>query len=178
MRHAFLAFGLLLCPIGVSASTVEIIAWSALRPAEQSSRAEVMPNATTAIPSTDSLVWRNASQPIQLTGFMLPVDQQGDLVYEFILVPWAGACSHSPTPPPNQLVDVSLKKPFRISAIYQAVSITGLLQTGVEKAQLYIMDGTRVLTYGYRMKHASVVNAVRPNDPDVHAIPPGSFLSR
>lgn len=178
MRRAFLALGLLVCPVGASAVTVQTIAWSALRPAEQSSRAEITTTATSAMQSADSLVWRNASQPIELTGFMLPVDQDGDLVYEFILVPWAGACSHSPTPPPNQLVHVFPKEPFRISAMYQAVSITGSLRAGMDKSQLYIMDGTRVLTYGYSMEHASVEKATRLKDPDVQALPPGSLLSR
>jgi len=85
---------------------------------------------------------------------MLPVDRDGELVYEFILVPWAGACSHSASAPPNQMIHVYPKNPFRSTRIYQAVTVTGSLQPGLDKAQLFILDGTRTLTYGYSMRHA------------------------
>lgn len=44
---------------------------------------------------------------VRIPGYIVPLDEEG---MEFLLAPWVGACIHEPTPPPNQLVHVRLKK--------------------------------------------------------------------
>ncbi|MBB3399349.1 MULTISPECIES: DUF3299 domain-containing protein [unclassified Rhizobium] len=125
-----------------------------------------------------SLTWPINGPAVELTGFLLPIDQEGELVYEFMLVPWAGACSHGAAPPPNQMVHVFPAQPYRISRIYEPIVVSGRLKPGIDQAQLFIMDGRRVLTYGYSMTKADVVAANKLDDPDLRAIPPGNFLSK
>lgn len=155
----------------------EQISWSALRPANQPGRA-IQPPGIPAISSPEALVWRDETRLVQVTGFILPIDQEGDLVYEFMLVPWSGACSHGASPPPNQMIHVYPEKPFRSSRIYEAITVTGTLRPGLDKVQLFILDGTRVLTYGYNMSGAEVTKATKLSDPEIRALPPGSLLSR
>jgi hypothetical protein len=176
LKMAAIMIGLACATSGASAAA-ERIYWSTLRPANQPGRTVQSPDIA-PLSNPDTLAWRDDVRMVQLTGFILPIDREGDLVYEFMLVPWAGACSHGASPPPNQLVHVFPEEPFRLSVIYEAVTITGSLRPGQDKAQLFILDGTRVLTYGYSMRGAEVAKATKLNDPDVRAIPPGSFLSR
>ena len=41
---------------------------------------------------------------VRVPGFMVPLEQEGRRVSRFLLVPYVGACVHTPAPPPNQLV--------------------------------------------------------------------------
>ena len=43
---------------------------------------------------------------VRIAGYLLPTEFSGDRVVEFLLVPTAGACVHTPPPPLNQLVHV------------------------------------------------------------------------
>jgi hypothetical protein len=171
-------FALLLIPNSAASSEAERILWSALRPAEQPGQAVQPSSSASTEMNQGDLAWEGRERPVQLTGFMLPVDRDGDQVYEFMLVPWAGACSHGASPPANQMIHVYPEKPFRSTRIYQAVTVTGSLRPGLDKVQLFILDGTRVLTYGYNMSRAEVTTATKVSDPDIRALPPGSLLSR
>lgn len=57
-------------------------------------------------------------QRIRLPGFIVPLDMQPDgQMRQFLLVPYFGACIHSPPPPANQIVHVTMKAP----AIWRAM---------------------------------------------------------
>lgn len=45
---------------------------------------------------------------IKISGFMVPFDDDEDNVTEFLLVPQAGMCIHTPPPPPNQIILVEV----------------------------------------------------------------------
>ena len=47
---------------------------------------------------------------IRIPGYLLPLEFKDKGVTEFLLVPWVGACIHTPPPPPNQIVHVVLDK--------------------------------------------------------------------
>lgn len=47
-------------------------------------------------------------QQAKVPGFMVPLEDYLERVTEFLLVPYVGACVHTPPPPPNQLVYVRL----------------------------------------------------------------------
>ena len=96
---------------------------------------------------------------IELSGFLLPIDREGDLVYEFLLVSAPGACSHAAPPPPKQIVHVLPAEPFRIDQIYQPVSVKGMLSPETELLQLFVLDGVRTIETGYRLSRASVTGA-------------------
>jgi hypothetical protein len=63
--------------------------------------------------------WDNApaepslnDQRIRIAGFALPLERQGDKVTEFLIVPYFGACIHTPPPPANQIIHAKSAKPL------------------------------------------------------------------
>lgn len=49
---------------------------------------------------------------LRIAGFALPLERQGDKVTEFLIVPYFGACIHTPPPPANQIIHARSKKPL------------------------------------------------------------------
>jgi uncharacterized protein len=47
---------------------------------------------------------------VRIPGFMVPLEDGADGVDEFLLVPYFGACIHTPPPPPNQIVYVRMER--------------------------------------------------------------------
>lgn len=70
-----------------------------------------------------------AGEAVQLAGFVAPLTFTGDLITEFLLVPYFGACIHVPPPPPNQTVLVSLEagQGLTIDESWGPVWVTGTL---------------------------------------------------
>jgi hypothetical protein len=66
---------------------------------------------------------------IRLPGFVVPLEQSREGITEFLLVPYHGACIHTPPPPANQIVHVRVKEPIRDIRSMSAVWVTGVLQT-------------------------------------------------
>lgn len=48
----------------------------------------------------------------RIAGFALPLERQGDKVTEFLIVPYFGACIHTPPPPANQIIHAKSSKPL------------------------------------------------------------------
>ena len=61
----------------------------------------------------------------RLPGFAVPLDFDGDKVYSFLLVPYFGACIHTPPPPANQMVYVEIEGGFVLPSLYDPVIIAG-----------------------------------------------------
>ncbi len=93
---------------------------------------------------------------VRIPGYLLPLEYQGKMVSEFLLVPWVGACIHTPPPPPNQIVHVKPEKPFETNGMFAAVWVTGTLTTASSKKSLFMLDGSNDIDVGYSMR-ASVV---------------------
>jgi hypothetical protein len=146
------------------------IRWSELRPESQNGG---FPETAGAAASNSSqgemLSWDLQGKTVELTGYLLPVDREGDLVYEFMLLPWGGLCSHVPPPPPNQTVHVTSERPFKLAEIYEPVSISGVLKPGLETTQLFVLDGVMVIQSGYSVGRAKVARA---ENADTAATPP------
>jgi uncharacterized protein len=66
---------------------------------------------------------------IRLPGFVVPLEQSRDGMTEFLLVPYHGACIHTPPPPANQIVHVQSKEPVKGFQTMSAVWVTGTLRT-------------------------------------------------
>lgn len=105
------------------------------------------------------------NRDIEIKGYLLPVDREGDDIYEFLLVPIPGACSHMPSPPPNQIIHVSLRTPYAAREIYEAVAVRGILKGEESKAQLFILDGVKVVETAYSLGRASVSAATDMSPP-------------
>jgi hypothetical protein len=66
---------------------------------------------------------------VALAGFVVPLDLDSNIVREFLLVPYIGACIHVPPPPPNQIVFVRAAKPIKITGLFDAMIVTGRMST-------------------------------------------------
>ena len=49
-----------------------------------------------------------AGKTVRIPGFTVPLEDFASSATEFLLVPYVGACVHTPPPPPNQLVYVEM----------------------------------------------------------------------
>ncbi|MFT4654231.1 MAG: hypothetical protein ACJA0G_000944 [Kangiellaceae bacterium] len=85
------------------------------------SMAQVAPNA----PLIQSLDGTLAKIP----GFVVPLEGDSELITEFLLVPYFGACVHVPPPPSNQIVYVKFTEGVPMNNLYDAVWVTGELST-------------------------------------------------
>ena len=95
-------------------------------------------------------------QIVRLPGYLLPLEFSGKQVSEFLLVPWVGACIHTPPPPPNQIVHVKPEKPVAMSGMFEAVLVTGQLTTGAIKKSLSLVDGSADIEVGYSLQATRV----------------------
>lgn len=96
------------------------------------------------VPFVDSL----HGQEGRIPGFLVPLEFEVDAVKEFFLVPYFGACIHTPPPPANQIVHVVLDEAMPFDNIYEPYWIEGAMT--VTKTE------TDLGTAGYRMKATSI----------------------
>jgi hypothetical protein len=83
-------------------------------------------------------------QRIRIAGFLVPLDAQRGQVKEFLLVPYFGACIHTPPPPANQIIHAVAVKPLKEVEMMSAVWVSGTLET--------VRSDTEFGTSGYRLK--------------------------
>ena len=95
-------------------------------------------------------------QNVRLPGYLLPLEFSGKQVSEFLLVPWVGACIHTPPPPPNQIVHVKPEKPVEMSGMFAPVWVTGQMTTGAIKKSLSLVDGSADIEVGYSLRASRV----------------------
>jgi hypothetical protein len=93
---------------------------------------------------------------VRMPGYLLPLEFSGKAVTEFLLVPWVGACIHTPPPPPNQIVHVKTDKPVENATLYAPIWVTGKMSTKASKQSLYLVDGASNIDIGYSMSAAVV----------------------
>ena len=91
------------------------------------------------------------NREIRIAGFALPLEFTGNAVSEFLLVPYVGACIHSPPPPPNQMVFVRLNKSFLMKDLYTPVWVTGRMAIESASKQLSLVDGQANVNAGYTL---------------------------
>lgn len=95
-------------------------------------------------------------QDVRLPGYLLPLEISGKKITEFLLVPWVGACIHTPPPPPNQIVHVRLDRPYEMGGLFTPVWVTGRLTAGAVTRQLTLVDGSADIEVGYSIRSATV----------------------
>lgn len=69
-----------------------------------------------------------AGTRVRVPGFVVPLDDFQDVVKEFLLVPYFGACVHTPPPPPNQIVFVRMRGGAQQVSLFEPVWIEGILR--------------------------------------------------
>jgi uncharacterized protein len=86
---------------------------------------------------------------IRLPGYVVPLEVSKDEMKEFLLVPYFGACIHTPPPPANQIVHVVANKPVKGIRSMDPVWVSGVIRSGRQDSAMG--------TSGYRMAAALIV---------------------
>lgn len=81
---------------------------------------------------------------LSVSGFMVPLDNQRNKTQQFLLVPYQGACIHTPAPPPNQVISVYAEQAARLYHNWQPVTATGIMSVAGDSTSLaeagYVMS--------------------------------------
>lgn len=94
---------------------------------------------------------------VRLPGYVLPLKWGETGVTEFLLVPWVGACIHTPPPPPNQMVHVSIPSGTEDQGRFAAFWIEGKIRLQPATYDLFLVDGTRPVNVAYTMTMESLI---------------------
>ena len=96
-------------------------------------------------------------KPVRIPGYLLPLEFDGDKVSEFLLVPYVGACIHTPPPPPNQIVHVKTKEAYATDGgLYTPVWVNGLMRAEQVQSNLSFVDGASDIPSAYVLEATSV----------------------
>lgn len=91
---------------------------------------------------------------IKMPGYMLPIDLSTAGVTSFIMVPYVGACIHTPPPPANQLVFVDSKKPWPSDKLWDPVWVTGQIKHELQSTTIadigYAMQAEKIEVYEWQ----------------------------
>jgi uncharacterized protein len=92
-----------------------------------------------------------AGRSVRLPGYLVPLDESKDGIREFLLVPYFGACIHTPPPPANQIVHVRSQTAIKGLRTMDAVWVNGTLQLERSKTDMgasgYTMIASQVQPY-------------------------------
>ena len=96
-------------------------------------------------------------KPVRIPGYLLPLEFDGDRVTEFLLVPYVGACIHTPPPPPNQIVYVKTAEPYSTDGgLYTPVWVNGIMKAEESESNLNFVDGSSGIPSSYSLDAQSV----------------------
>lgn len=158
---------------GSGAEAVRTITWEALVPKDwdpmKAFKGVDMNQFVDGDPRADSMmrqlreVWDNAptnpamvGQAVRIPGFVVPLEDTPEGVKEFLLVPYFGACVHSPPPPANQIIHVLPATPAKGLRSMDAVWVSGRLSTlktdTYMGASSYRIDASAVQPYQERTR--------------------------
>lgn len=99
-----------------------------------------------------------AGRAVRIPGYIVPLEQGKSGIREFLLVPYFGACIHTPPPPANQIIHVKAAKPAAGVQSMSAVWVEGTL--AVQRA------GSSMGVSGYTLAATKVEKFVPPADRD------------
>lgn len=88
---------------------------------------------------------------IRIPGYVLPLREDQNRITEFLLVPWVGACIHTPPPPPNQMIHVSMPEGTKNRGRFVPVWIEGVILLKPSEYELFLVDGSGVVNVAYTM---------------------------
>lgn len=95
-------------------------------------------------------------QQVRMPGYALPLEYAGHKITEFLLVPWVGACIHTPPPPPNQIVYVKVTEGIENRGRFTPVWVAGEMTVKTETKNLYLVDGSAGIDVGYSLQASAV----------------------
>ncbi|NOE34888.1 DUF3299 domain-containing protein [Ruegeria sp. HKCCD7318] len=94
---------------------------------------------------------------ILIPGYIVPLTLEGGMVTEFLLVPVAGSCVHTPSPPPNQVIHVAYSKGVEFRSIFDAFWIEGELYAEERLSDVSFFDGAAIVVSNYSLDARAVI---------------------
>ena len=89
-------------------------------------------------------------KPIRIAGYVVPLDAERMQSSEFLLVPYFGACVHSPPPPANQIILIKPPKGSRFRTM-DAIWVEGILTEGKTSSEVgtstYVLTADKITPY-------------------------------
>ena len=81
----------------------------------------------------------------------MPLEGDSEVITEFLLVPYFGACIHVPPPPPNQIIYVKFPKGAPVQELWDVIYVVGELKTETISHELaetaYVIEGSKIEAY-------------------------------
>jgi len=93
---------------------------------------------------------------VEISGYLLPLNFQNEKANEFLLVPWVGACIHTPAPAKNQIIYIKTAEWIDAVALFEPVSVSGKIQILEAQNDLFLSDGTSQIASSYSIFSAQV----------------------
>nr|WP_286197365.1 DUF3299 domain-containing protein [Variovorax boronicumulans] len=156
-----------LAPLAARAAQFREITWTELVPAgwDPAKDLQGLSAGAGGLPDTDPRakelmdklreIWDNAPTvaamngiDAKLPGYLVPLEEGKQGIREFLLVPYFGACIHTPPPPSNQILLGRADKPFTGLRTMEAIWVYGRLE--IERAP------SSMGVAGYTMRVAKV----------------------
>ena len=167
-RTYFVALGFICLAIGAMSlpayaeTTYPVVNWDKLMPKDWDPTkafkdidySKMKDNDPRAQAALDDLkkAWSNApinaelnGKNLKISGYVVPVEFKGKDVTQFLLVPFYGACIHTPPPPSNQIIYVTSATPIKNLNVMDTVWVSG--QMTVEKSSTQVATGTGLSSY-------------------------------
>lgn len=88
---------------------------------------------------------------IRMPGYVLPLEFAEGKVTEFLLVPFVGACIHTPPPPPNQIIHVKVESGFQSKGMFEPVWVDGVIKAEQSNPNLSFVDGSANIPVAYTL---------------------------
>jgi len=89
-------------------------------------------------------------KPIRIAGYVVPLDAERMQSSDFLLVPYFGACVHSPPPPANQIILIKPPKGSRFRTM-DAIWVEGILTEGKTSSEVgtstYVLTADKITLY-------------------------------
>jgi hypothetical protein len=113
-------------------------------------RAQELMDKLKALWKESPVVYDYDGKQVKLPGFVVPLDMDARTINEFLLVPYYGACIHTPPPPSNQIVHVVADGDAAFQGeLFDPVWVTGTMR--VESVSSDLGDA------GYRIEAMSII---------------------
>lgn len=137
-------------------STITTLSWTDLMPEGFTATSqpflftlgdEAPAKATEEIPVVEELNGKG----VRIPGYVVPLEGYEEAITEFLLVPYFGACIHTPPPPANQIVHVKPKYPLLVGESYDLVFVLGKLEAQSSTNQYahvsYLIEDALLIPY-------------------------------
>lgn len=95
---------------------------------------------------------------IRIAGYIVPIEYgDNQIITEFFLVPYFGACIHVPPPPPNQLIYLKHPKGFTLPDLYTPFWVEGTVVIETQENELGLS--------AYSMRNVKLERYEEPEEP-------------